>query len=448
MRRDRAFQVIAVAYFLAALFFFRQVLPDLAGNRWGGILLFAGLTALAETLQIRLPGSTGTISVGFVMWNATALLFGPGTGALIAGLATLQAKDFRRDLFLVLANQSQMALSAGLAGLTYLGLGGTPNTPELGRDLLPGLASTLVVFAVNISSVVLLLTVKKGLPLFKTWRKYTLYFAPNFLGTAPLALILAAIFNSVGYFGVIYFFLPLLVAQYAFKLQTDMQRSFLDTITAMTATLDAKDSYTAGHSARVGEMAARVAQEMGLPEKRVELIRYAGILHDIGKIGIRDQILFKPGRYTAEEYDQMKTHPVLGGRILAHIQALGEINKWVTHHHERWDGQGYPDGLAGEEIPLESRIIAICDAFDAMISRRAYKESMPWDKACAELRRCAGEQFDPAVADVLLRLAGDPEFRASLQNAVETAQTQAAFVLENRSRGKKNAPSGGIPKEG
>lgn len=444
MRREQIVIAVGLVYFLAALLFLWKVPPDFSRVPWGGVLFFAGLIALAEFLRIPLPRGKGAVSVTFPLGNAMALLFGPGIAAVVAGLATLDAQELSGKVkwHVILFNRAQLSLSAGLAGVAYLALGGTPGTPELARDLLPSLASALVMFLVNVTSSVLFLSLRDRMPLWDTWLLYVRYIVPNYLGTAPLGIILATVFNSVGYLGAAYFFLPLLVAQHAFKLQNDMRRAFLGTISALTAALDAKDPYTAGHSERVGELAARIGRAMGLPENRVELLRYAGILHDVGKIGIRDQVLLKPGRFTPEEYAEMKNHPVLSGRILANAEAMGEVGRWVAHHHEHWNGQGYPDGLTGERIPLEARVIAVCDAFDAMLSRRTYKESLPWEAACAELRRCAGQQFDPQVVDVLLGLAADPGFRQSMVTAVETAQAQAAMALEG-GRARPGPPANG-----
>lgn len=249
---------------------------------------------------------------------------------------------------------------------------------------------------------------------------------PNYLALIPLALALAIVYKSVGVLGVAFFCLPLLVARYAFKLHEDMRRTFHGTIRALAAALDAKDPYTAGHSQRVGELAALIGREMRLPEAQVEHLQIAGILHDVGKIGIPDAVLLKPGRFTPEEYDVMKQHAVLSGRILADIEKLEDVARWIACHHERWDGKGYPDGIAGEEIPLGARILAAADACDAMLSRRSYKDRYSWEHTRSEMEACAGRDFDPQVVAALLRIAGNPEVQAVMRAAYANGGQEAA----------------------
>ncbi len=162
--------------------------------------------------------------------------------------------------------------------------------------------------------------------------------------------------------------------------------------------LEAKDAYTRGHSERVTLYSVLLAHYLELDEDLINIIRQAGVVHDIGKIGIPDAILNKPGRLTDEEYDMIKLHPVIGANILAPIEFLKEIKEVVLYHHERWDGRGYPEGLKGEEIPLTARILAIGDTFDAMTSSRPYRKALPVEIALAEIERCAGAQFDPEIA--------------------------------------------------
>ncbi len=181
--------------------------------------------------------------------------------------------------------------------------------------------------------------------------------------------------------------------------------SLLDTVTALAFAIDAKDHYTQGHSQSVSRLAMQLGRHLGLSEADLEEIRLAGILHDIGKIGIPESVLNKPARLTAEEYEVMKTHTVLGDKILEplKVKAIQRIRLMVRHHHEYYDGHGYPDGLNGDSIPLGARILAIADAFDTMISRRAYKEGLSVAEATSELVRCRGNHFDAALVDAFLK---------------------------------------------
>jgi putative two-component system response regulator len=185
--------------------------------------------------------------------------------------------------------------------------------------------------------------------------------------------------------------------------------SFFNAITALAYALEAKDVYTSGHSQRVTEISVAIAKHLGLPEETIEKIRLAGLVHDIGKIGVRESILNKPGSLSDEEYKHVRLHSETGERILKPIVDDGEILKAVRHHHEHYDGTGYPDGLKGEQIPQLARIIAVADTFDAMTSGRPYRKALTQEAACAEVERCRGTQFDPEVASAFLeiwRLAG------------------------------------------
>jgi diguanylate cyclase (GGDEF)-like protein/putative nucleotidyltransferase with HDIG domain len=176
----------------------------------------------------------------------------------------------------------------------------------------------------------------------------------------------------------------------------------IQTVTALATTLDAKDHYTDGHSRNVSVLCAALASHIGLDEETVETIRIAGLLHDIGKIGISESILQKPGDLTAEEQEIMRAHPEIGARILSPIAALVAVTPLVRHHHERWDGQGYPERLAGEAIPLGARIIAICEAYESMVSDRPYRRNLGHAGAARQLTAGAGTQFDPKLVEAFL----------------------------------------------
>jgi putative nucleotidyltransferase with HDIG domain len=179
--------------------------------------------------------------------------------------------------------------------------------------------------------------------------------------------------------------------------------SLLDMITTLAHALEAKDGYTKGHSQEVSTLATQIAIQTRSSEAEVGAIRLAGIVHDIGKIGVPESVLNKPTLLTAEEYKIMKSHAALGAKILEPLKVIA-IERIVRHHHEAFDGQGYPDNLKGEQIPFGARIIAVADAFLVMISDRAYKKALTVEEALAELHRCRGTQFDPTVVDAFLRI--------------------------------------------
>jgi HD-GYP domain-containing protein (c-di-GMP phosphodiesterase class II) len=184
-----------------------------------------------------------------------------------------------------------------------------------------------------------------------------------------------------------------------------LERTFVSTVEALTNALEAKDAYTSSHARWITDMAVMVGRELDLDPDALKRVELGALFHDIGKIGIPTAILRKPGPLTPEERKVVETHPQLGERILAPIDRLSEVRPIVRACHERWDGDGYPDGLAGEEIPVESRIILVCDAFHAMTTDRPYRGRLPREEACRRLREAAATQFDPRVVAAFLRLA-------------------------------------------
>jgi putative nucleotidyltransferase with HDIG domain len=178
-----------------------------------------------------------------------------------------------------------------------------------------------------------------------------------------------------------------------------LEESSLEAIQSLNATVDAKDPYTAGHSARVQRIAVAVAEELGVPRERLDAVRFGGLFHDIGKIAVPDSILTKPGALDDEEFAAIKRHPADGAAVVSHFTRLREAVPLIRHHHERWDGRGYPEQLAGSEIPAEACVVGLADAWDAMTTDRPYRGALTVEAAAAEVRRCRGTQFSPAVVD-------------------------------------------------
>jgi HD-GYP domain-containing protein (c-di-GMP phosphodiesterase class II) len=188
-------------------------------------------------------------------------------------------------------------------------------------------------------------------------------------------------------------------------LYSEQERLFLGTVEAMTAAIDAKDPYTCGHSRRVAALTAQLARALGMSPDDVEKARVAGLVHDVGKIGIPESVLCKQGRLTDDEFGLIKQHPEMGHRILKDISPLRDVLPGVLYHHERYDGKGYPHGLAGNAIPLIARMLCLADTFDAMSSSRSYRPALPREKILDELRRCSGTQFDPDLLTTFLNLS-------------------------------------------
>ena len=182
----------------------------------------------------------------------------------------------------------------------------------------------------------------------------------------------------------------------------ELERAYLDTIGILRQTVEAKDPYTRGHSNRVSEYSVLIGKKLGLDEKTLHILKIGGLFHDIGKIGIPDSILLKESKLSDEEYSQIKNHPMIGVHMLGDAAIFTDILPIVKHHHERYDGRGYPSQLVGDDIPYVARIAAVADTFDAMTSKRSYRDSLPIDVVRAEIERCSGTQFDPNIAKVFL----------------------------------------------
>lgn len=187
---------------------------------------------------------------------------------------------------------------------------------------------------------------------------------------------------------------------------SELRIAYIQTIRTLAEAVDAKDAYTRGHSERVGVYASKIGREIGLPRELIERVYIAGLLHDVGKIGIRDFVITKPDRLTREEYEEIKRHPEIGAKILEPVSFLSDVVDCVRHHHEWYDGsdQGYPARLRGDVIPLPSRIILVADTVEAMTSDRPYRRSLPLDSVVRELHKYAGSQFDPSCVEACLRL--------------------------------------------
>jgi putative nucleotidyltransferase with HDIG domain len=187
----------------------------------------------------------------------------------------------------------------------------------------------------------------------------------------------------------------------------DVRGLMMGLLHSLTSAVDAKDAYTCGHSERVALLSRSLAIETGLTEQQVDRIYMAGLLHDVGKIGVPEAVLQKTGKLTPEEFEQIKKHPEIGAKILRDIKQVEDIIPGVLHHHERYDGKGYPGGLSGDNIPLMGRIICLADCFDAMTSSRTYRKALPLEVALTEIRRCSGTQFDPVLSDAFLQIGID-----------------------------------------
>jgi len=346
----------------------------------------------------------GSITIGFPVDFVIILVYGPALAMLISAISAIisEVSEKKTSWYKIIFNASQYALSVGIAGLTYQYVGGVVGFQNFFKFALPAALCALSYCVINSFLVTMVIALSQETRITTVWRVNIKEMIPSYLAEAPMGFIMAIVYVEVGIIGILLFFLPLLLARRSFELYTKMRKVYLDTIRALAAAIDAKDPYTKGHSERVAEISVALAQELNLSDRDIENIEYTALLHDIGKIGIADNILGKNSSLTNKEFDKIKEHTVMGAKIIEPVDFLKNSYKAIYHHHEKYNGKGYPDGIKSEDIPILARIIAVADAYDAMGSDRPYRTKLNKDKILKELKDQSGKQFDPEVVKVLL----------------------------------------------
>jgi len=376
-------------------------------------------TVLGDRQWAWSPSSAATLAAVVLLGND-----GKYGAAMVGAIAVFSV---RRHVPLVerLFNGAMYAIAGYAAGLMFEKLDGKPLIPphkfwpilQLAPHITQGMKSNfemaLVPFA---AAAVVHMLVNHGL----LWgmllvdrrnRKTQQEAAPSWstpllilsdLGFASLGLVIAALWVIFGPVAAAIVVVPLYVARWAMAQFAEQQRAHTATLRALCQAVETKDFYTRGHSERVSTGAGMIARQIGMRSDRTEAVRFAGMLHDVGKLGVPTKVLQKVGRLTEEEFAAIQLHPMRGLEIVKDIGFLNEALSGIMHHHERMDGRGYPMGFAGDEIPEFARIIAVADAFDSMTSTRAYREATSIPEAIAELRSGAGTQFDPKIVDAFI----------------------------------------------
>jgi len=395
--------IIVVTSLSITLFIY--LLPSLPvlSNMWLVLIFFLIMSTLAEFIPVDLPVG-GFMSIGFPIDFVVILVYGPALAMLITTFSALIGEIVERKIswYKIIFNASQYALSAGIAGVVYQYTGGIIGSQNFFKFIFPATLCALTYCFTNLLLVTVVISLAQGNRIVAVWRINFKENLPTYLAEAPLGFLMAIIYVEVSILGILLFFLPLLLARRSFELYTKMRKMYLETIRTLAAAIDAKDPYTQGHSERVAQMAVALAQELNLSDKDIENIEYTALLHDIGKIGIDDRILGKKGSLTNEEFDKIKEHPIVGAKIIEPIDFLKNSYQAIYHHHERYNGNGYPDGLKSENIPILARIIAVADTYDAMGSDRPYRKKLSQDKIMKELTEQSGKQFDPEVVKALI----------------------------------------------
>jgi len=412
--------MLAIVIASAGLLLAKLSTPPPASFDLGPVAFWVILTLVSSFVPVRLPGGVlaylNTAPLIAALFDPT--LMNPFAVCWIAIFGTFELREFKRQIpwYGSLYNRSNLILSltAGWFALTVTRPWVKDSDPyaTFAQILIVGFAFAV---ANNFLSV-LAASVRQQSPFSKIWALSVKNVAIGLLGQIPMGWLMAQIAVGVGYWATIPFLIPLLLARYTFTKYAETRDLFFGTVSALSQAIDAKDGFTRGHADRVSRIAGAIARDMGLGEAEIERIELAGMLHDIGKIGVEDRILMKPLRLDPDEQELMRRHPIYGASILEPSAALRPLVQMVLHHHENFDGSGYPEGLKGEGIPLGSRIIIVADAYEAMTSDRIYRKAIGHERALEQLNKYKGIQFDPRVVraiDQLLAKRGPDAFEVS-----------------------------------
>jgi putative nucleotidyltransferase with HDIG domain len=367
-------------------------------------LAFAIVAFLLEHNSTKLSAG-GVGSTSFVIHIAAGIVFGCFWGGAITAAATVLWLASLQVAPIKLAfNVCQRVLSIGLGSLVYTYSGGISPPLSLQETLFPFLLLSITYFLVNSASVSLWLSIGSEHSFREIWSRNSRGVIGYDIAASSIALLVAWVYRDWGLIGLFVAVLPTLVVRHVYVMYRDLQESSRELLEVMVKSIEARDPYTSGHSLRVRMLSRAIALELGLPVKQLEEIETAALLHDVGKIHEEfAPLLRKESRLTSEETALMQTHAERSAELVGIVSKFrGAIQESVKHHHERWDGQGYPVGLAGSEIPLGSRIILISDTIDAMTTDRPYRKRLSLDLVIAELQKCKGTQFDPKLADVAI----------------------------------------------
>src|SRR5467141_1868638 len=381
---------------------------------------FGLISVMAQLLSYR-TGRSSTGSVSFIPVLASAAIAPHWlTAVLVAGAALAAQLLARKAPLKSIFNVAQEGFAISLAILAYRALGGLP-LHQIGESgSLSLFALFLVFFVTNSVCVSGALGIVNGRNPWSIWRENTLSALPYDFLSLPVILFFVWIYTQYGVVGAFVLAVPLLGLRQIYKVNWQLERTNRELLELMVAAIEARDPYTSGHSRRVAEKARIISRAIGLREKEIERIVAAALLHDVGKIHeVFGPILSKPGRLTPEEQVIMRTHPVKSAELAGTVTQLRDVVPLIRHHHENWDGTGYPDGLKGDGIPLGSRIIMFADTIDAMTTDRPYRAALDATSVRKEILRFRGTQFDPQICDTLLRSPAYSKLFAQTNGAEE-----------------------------
>jgi putative nucleotidyltransferase with HDIG domain len=404
--------------------------------------VLALLTWLSGSFAVRVPKVPATIYVSEAFFFTLVLLFGGAPAAVCMAIDGLLISFRRknREPFRVIFNIAEPTISVLVASnVFYAVYGGPPlafaKSPTVGAALLPVAAMAAVYFLCNSGLTAIAVASETGQPPYRVWREHFMWLSLNYFGGASVALLLALNWKDVNALGALGVVVPLVVISwFTFKASmdrvqdanqhlTELNKLYLSTVETLAMAIDAKDQITHGHIRRVQCYAVGLAKTLGVNDPRdIRAIEAAALLHDMGKLAVPEHILNKPGKLTASEYDRIKLHASVGAQILSAIDFPYPVVPIVRHHHENWDGTGYPDGLSGANIPIGARIMAVVDCYDALTSDRPYRPALSDEEALSIIEARKGTMYDPVVTDAFVKVHLEISAEVS-----ETTRESSAF---------------------
>ncbi len=377
---------------------------------WNALAAFAILGILSDSFFLRLPFARVNTSVGFIPLLASVLLFGHPWPMVISGVTACFVDTFvrRKPAIRIWFNTAQYMLAAGLGGLIYARLGGSASLEEFSFTLIPFVSLVAVFYIVNHGSVALAVAFSSGVSVREAWDRIGSGSLVTDLLSSTLAVLLAVLYVKMQFIGLAILVFPLFLVRQLYQMNLQLQEELEEKLELMVKAMEARDPYTSGHSRRVSEYATAIARELRLPATDLDGIKRAALLHDVGKIYEEfAPLLRKEGKLTAEERMTMQSHVLRSAQLVATAARLrGPVEAMIRHHHENFDGTGYPDGLSGKQIPVGARIIMIADTIDAMTTDRPYRKALSLARAIEELEKYAGNQFDPVLVKLVAHSPG------------------------------------------
>lgn len=372
------------------------------------LLAFFVMAWLAESDTVPIPQLNAYLSVSFAVFLVAIMMLGPLPAAVVAASAVLADGTRRRSRPLNLVyNVGQVYLSVLVTGTVLVLIGQIPPDPSSLSSIVTVLGvSVALAFSLNTVLVDAFLATRSPSFWGGFWSTAVIDLRSSplsYLVTGMLGILMYYIYlTPLGLLGTGFLLLALIAVRFSARHTAELREAHFETMRILSEVLDARDPYTHGHSARVAELAREIASAMGLPDPEQQVIESAALLHDIGKVAIQDDILFKTGALTDAEFARMREHPERGAQMIRPIGFLKSVQEIVRYHHERYDGKGYPYGIKGTAIPLGARIVAVADAWDAMTSHRAYRAALDPKVGVEQLLSGRGTQFDPQVVDVFV----------------------------------------------